>query len=332
MPSPDPTDPPAPSAAAAAWTAPPRPDRADGERRRVGVEIEFGELPVEAASRAVHRRFGGRLSFDGPHRGFVEGARFGDFAVEIDMRFAHRAASTETERRLRDAVVGLSSTLVPAEIVCPPIPWDEAHALDDLVGDLRALGAEGTKEGLFWAFGAQLNPEPPSLETPHLIETLRAFVILREWLRAEIDVDTVRRISFFAAPFPDGYCAQILQPDYAPAFPRFADDYLAANASRDRELDVLPLLKHLDCDRVIAALPNEKVNARPTWHYRLPNSEVERSDWSIGLEWDRWVRVERLAARPDLLREAATEWLRNYHSLVPRDWTPRAREIAGALA
>ena len=320
------------AASAPPWTAPPRPDRADGERRRVGVEIEFGHLPVREATEAVHGRFGGTLRFDGAHRGFVEGSALGDFAVEIDMSFAHRETDSETRRRLRDAVVGLSSAVVPAEIVCPPIPWDAAHRLDDLVADLRGLGAEGTKEGLFWAFGVQLNPEPPSLDTADLVRMLRAFTLLREWLRDQIDVDTARRIWFFAAPFPDGYCARLLDPGYRPDFPRFADDYLESNATRDRELDVLPLLKHLDRDRVIAALPNEKINARPTWHYRLPNSEVGRSDWSIGLEWDRWVRVERLAEDGARLERCAARWLENYNSLVPRDWTPFATEIAEALA
>ena len=177
-----------------------------------------------------------------------------------------------------------------------------------------------------------MNPEPPTLEVPDLVDTLRAFALLREWLRDEIDVDTARRVWFFAAPFPDGWCARILNPGYAPDFPTFIRDYLGANATRDRELDMLPMLKHLDRERVIAALPHEKINARPTWHYRLPNSEVGRADWSIGLEWDRWVRVERLAGDRERLAAAAAEWLDNYSSLVPRDWTPRARALAEALA
>jgi hypothetical protein len=220
---------------------------------------------------------------------------------------------------------------VPCEIVCPPIPWDKCHALDGLVAELRRLGAAGTREGLFYAFGAQLNPELPRLDVETILSTVRAFVLLRDWLRFEIDVDVVRRMAFFESPFPNGYCAQVLDPDYAPDLAGFIDDYLESNATRDRELDLLPLLCHLDEDRVRAALPDEKINPRPTWHYRLPNSEVERSDWSIGLEWDRWVRVERLAADPDRLARAADAWLDNHESLVPRDWTSRATALATAL-
>jgi hypothetical protein len=313
------------------WTAPPRPRRADGETRRVGVEIEFGGLPVKAAAQAVHDRFGGRLRHEGAHGAVIEGTAFGDFAVEIDLSVAHRRAQSNAAEALREAVVGLSSVVIPCEIVCPPMPWDRCHLLDSLVADLRALGAEGTREGLFYAFGAQLNPEPPSLEVAHLLPTLRAFVLLRDWLRAEIDVDVARRVWFFESPFPDGYCALILDPDYAPDLSALIDDYIEANPTRDRELDLLPLLRHLDDARVTRALPHEKINARPTWHYRLPNSEVERPDWCIGLEWDRWVRVERLAADRTMLAQASREWLHNYDSLVPRDWTDRAEELARAV-
>ena len=313
------------------WTEPPRPLRADGEVRRVGVEIEFGGLPVRDAAVAVRDRFGGVLRLDGAHNAVVERTAFGDFAVEIDLSVAHRRAKTGTGEALREAVVGLSSAVIPCEIVCPPMAWSRGHLLDSLVSDLRALGAEGTREGLFYAFGAQLNPEPPSLDVDDLLRTLRAFVLLRDWLRAEIDVDVARRLWFFESPYPDGYCALILDPDYAPDLPGFIDDYIEANPSRDRELDLLPMLRFLDEARVIRALPHEKINARPTWHYRLPNSEVERPDWCIGVEWDRWVRVERLAADRTLLAQAASEWLGNYDSLVSRDWTDRATALAQAL-
>jgi hypothetical protein len=313
------------------WTEPPRLRRADGETRRVGVEIEFGGLRVKAAAAAVRDRFGGRLRLDGAHSAVIEGTPFGDFSVEIDLSVAHRRSSSETAEALREAVVGLSSVVIPCEIVCPPMPWDRCHLLDSLVGDLRGLGAEGTREGLFYAFGAQLNPEPHGLDVAQLLPVLRAFVLLRDWLRSEIEVDVARRIWFFESPYPDGYCALILDPDYAPDLPALIDDYIEHNPTRDRELDLLPMLRFLDETRVTRALPHEKINARPTWHYRLPNSEVERADWCIGVEWDRWVRVERLANDRTLLAQASAEWLRNYDSLVPRDWRARAEALARSL-
>jgi hypothetical protein len=320
-----------PAARATPWEAPPQPDNADGARRMVGVEIEFAGVPVEAAAEAARGLFGGSLRRHSPHLIDVEDTPWGAFRVEIDMNLAHKPPAEEPEQTLRDIAIGVSSVVVPTEIACPPIPWDEAHALDALRARLRGLGALGTRESLLYAFGLQLNPELPSLETPAVLDTLRAFVLLRDWLRREIDVDPCRRVWLFETPFPMGYCARVLDPAYRPDRGRFIDDYLRANPTRDREVDLLPLCKHLDEGRVTRALPHEKVNARPTWHYRLPNSEIESPFWSIGLEWSRWVRVEKLAARPDLLAAAAEEWLDNRTRLIPRSWEPRSIEIAESL-
>ena len=317
--------------AAPRWTEPPEPSTADGRRRRIGVEIEFAGLSVPPAADAVVSLFGGDQRWEGAHRAHVEGTRFGDFRVEVDMHLAHRIMKSETERTLRDAVVDLSSTVIPVEIVCPPIPWDAAHALDDLCALLRQMGAEGTREGLLYAFGVQLNPEPPSLDIADLLATLRAFFLLRDWLRREIDVDAFRRLWQFEQPFPEGYGRLVLGPGYLPDIGTFIDDYIDWNPTRDRELDLLPLLCFLDAERVRAAMPQEKINARPTWHYRLPNSDIGAPGWSIGKEWARWVKVERLAARPDLLSEWAGRWLDNASHLLPRSWEPEAVDLAAKL-
>ena len=321
--------------AAAAWLAPPEPDVTgpDGttRRRRVGVEIEFAGVSVRAAAEAVQIRLGGTLRWEGSHRAFVEGTSLGDFRIEVDMNLAHRILKSETERSLRDAVVDISSAVVPVEIVCPPIAWDEGHALDDLCALLHSMGAEGTREGLLYAFGVQLNPEPPRLDVPCMLATLRAFLLLRDWLRAEIGVDRLRRLWQFEQPFPETYARLVLAPDYAPDLPGLIDDYLAHNPTRDRELDLLPLFCHLDETRVRHALPGEKINARPTWHYRLPNSEINTEGWSVGLEWSRWVRVERLAASPDLLADAALRWLDRASHLLPRSWERDSIALAGRL-
>jgi hypothetical protein len=317
---------------ATGWIAPPCPDlKATGRRRRIGVEIEFAGVSVEAAAEAVTQCMGGTIRRESPHRTFVEGSSHGDFRIEVDMNLAHRPLEGDTGRALRDAVVELSTAVVPVEIVCPPIAWDEAAVLDDLCSALGRIGAEGTREGLLYAFGVQLNPEPPALDAACLRDTLRAFLLLRDWLRAEIAVDRLRRIWQFAQPFSEGYAALVLDPAYAPGLAGLIDDYLTHNPSRDRELDLLPLFCHLDAERVRLALPDEKINARPTWHYRLPNAELNTDGWSIGLEWARWVRVERLAANPDLLAEAAGRWLTRRDHLLPPSWTPQSVALAGRL-
>ncbi len=313
------------------WLTPPEPDRADGARRRVGVEIEFSGLSALRAAEAVAARLGGAVRLVSPHLAFVEGAEFGDFRVELDMRLAHADVTGEIGRKMRDLAADLGATLVPIEIVCPPIPWDQAHLLDDLRADLHALGAEGTRDALFYAFGAQLNIEPPSLAPPRLLTLMRAFVVLRDWLRAEVQIDTLRWLTVFASPWAAAYCDHILRPDYAPDHEALIDDYVRHNPSRDRELDLLPILATLDEARVRAQLPNEKIRPRPAWHYRLPNSEVNAYDWSIGLEWERWVTVERLAAQPETLAQACADWRENAARMFPRDWTARGAEIAERL-
>ncbi len=318
-------------AGASPWLAPPRARTGSGATRRIGVEIEFAGVSVGDAAGLVQRHFGGELHAESAYRIHVDGTAFGDFVVEIDMSYAHKALESEMGRALRDAVVDMSSAVIPVEIVCPPVPWDAAHALDALRADLRAMGAEGTRESFFYAFGVQLNPELPTLEIGYILSCLRAFVLLREWLRREIDVDPSRRIWLFESPFPMGYCARILDPAYAPDVADFIEDHLRANATRDRELDLLPLLCHLDGPRVRRRLPAEKINPRPTWHYRLPNSEVSRTDWTIGREWARWVRVERLAENAALLRDAADAWLENHARLLPRDREAASASLAARL-
>lgn len=313
------------------WAAPPVADRADGGRRRVGVEIEFSGLDVAQAAQATARRLGGAVRTLSPHLALVEGTGFGDFRVELDMRLAHADVEGDIERTLRDLAADIGAVVVPVEIVCPPIAWDRAHALDDLRADLHRMGAEGTRDALLYAFGAQLNIEPPSLAAADLLAAMRAFVVLRDWLRADIQIDTLRRLTDFAAPWPIPYCQRILRPDYAPEIARLTDDYLSFNPARDRDLDLLPLLASLDEARVRRRAPGEKIRPRPAWHYRLPNSEVNAWDWSLGLEWARWVRVERLAADPDRLASACAEWRANVARAFPHDWETRATEIARAL-
>ncbi len=296
------------------------------------MEIEFAGLSPAAAAEAVALVAGGTARPDGPHRALVEGAAWGEFRVELDMALAHRRMEEGAGRALRDLMLDVAANIVPVEVVCPPIPWDEAHALDDLCALLARMGAAGTRDGLLYAFGLQLNVEPPALDAPTLLADLRAFLLLRDWLRAEIAVDAARDLWRFADPFEDAWCAATLAADYAPDLAGLIDDYLADNPTRDREIDALPLFCQLDEARVRAVLPREKINPRPAWHYRLPNSEIGAPGWGPGREWARWVVVERLAADPALLRAAADAWLANHDSLAPQDWTQEACALAATLS
>ena len=73
------------------------------------------------------------------------------------------------------------------------------------------------------------------------------------------------------------------------------DDYLEANPTRNRILDMLPLFHYLDSDRVEQQVDDILVKPRPTLHYRLPNSEIDDPEWSLHRPWNDWMQVEALA-------------------------------------
>jgi hypothetical protein len=119
---------------------------------------------------------------------------------------------------------------------------------------------------------------------------------------------------------------RLVAPDYWPGLSAFIDDYLDANPTRNRDLDLLPLLLHLDEPRVRAALPDEKINARPTFHYRLPDARVSDPGWSIAPDWNRWVAVERLAAERSRLDAAGATFLAFQGE--EKSWADLAERIA----
>lgn len=294
----------------------------------MGIELEFIGLDAMTSAGLVRSLFGGELDAVGQHKVHVRETRFGDFLVELDLQLLHEG---DPSNPLRVLAGELGAALIPMEIACPPITYDEAYAIDDLREALRRAGAQGTLTSPFYALGAQLNPELPSHDSAYLLSVLRAFVLLRDWLRDEIQIDTSRRLSFFASAYPGDWCNMILDPGYAPDMKGLTDDYLEHNPTRNRELDMLPFLAFLDEDRVRSAVPGQKIRKRPTYHYRLPNALIDSADWSLALEWDRWLAVERLAERPDLIEEYAAFWRENHDRLIPNDWTPLSRELRGRL-
>lgn len=276
----------------------------------------------------VRNLFGGDLDPASQYKIHVRDTRFGDFLVELDLQLLHEG---DPNNPLRQLAGDLGAALIPMEIACPPIRYDEASAIDDLRDALRQAGAQGTLTSPFYALGAQLNPELPSHDSAYLLNVLRAFVLLRDWLRDEIQVDTSRRLSFFASSFPSDWCDLILNQQYAPDMPQLTEDYMEYNPTRNRELDMLPFLAFLDEARVMEAVPGHKIRKRPTYHYRLPNALIDSPSWSLALEWDRWLAVEQLAERPDLIAEYAALWRENHARIIPSDWTPLSRELRGRL-
>jgi hypothetical protein len=82
----------------------------------------------------------------------------------------------------------------------------------------------------------------------------------------------------------------------------------------------------LDADRVRSVLPNEKINARPTFHYRLPDARVSDPGWSIAPDWNRWVAVERVAADRGRLERLGRAYLA--FPGEAKSWADAAERIA----
>jgi hypothetical protein len=311
---------------------PPIPDAADGQPRRVGVEIEFAGLNVPAAAELVREQFGGRISEEDPHRLIIKETEFGDFVVELDAQAVHADADDgegadkpllpeDVDAAARDALGKAVTGLVPVEIVSPPMPWSDLGRLAELTDALRDAKAKGTEDSFLYAFGLHLNPELPATDADTVLCHLKAYVVLADWLRELAAVDLTRRLMPHADRFPKDYVLMILDPDYTPDLTGLITDYLDHNPTRNRELDMLPLFRHLDEAAVTARLDSALIKARPTFHYRLPDCALGDPAWSPVTEWNRWVEVEELAAdgdrlanmagalRKNLLRPAAERWL-----------------------
>lgn len=294
---------------------PPVTETANGTPRRVGVEIEFSGLNIDEAAELLRSTLfpdgGGALTHPGRYEIAVTGDAAGDWEIELDFAFLKSMGRRERDdSSFGDAVEGLAEDLlrmvaervVPVEVIGPPLPMARLGELNRIVRRLREAGARGTTDDPAFAFGMQLNPEIPDPSPETVLRYLQAFLCIEDWLRERAQVDLTRRLTFFADPFPKPYARLAAAPDYAPDLGRLIDDYLDFNPTRNRALDMLPLFAHLDEARVRARIDDERVKPRPTLHYRLPNSEIDRPGWDLSVPWNDWLVVERLAAAPEALR------------------------------
>lgn len=329
--------------------SPPEPRNSSGEIRRVGVEIEFAGLPPRDTTALVQELFGGELITVSAHRLKVKDTRWGDFVIELDTQYAHpddavinagpkddsdlerhrHQVRVDFHTRTRELIGDVVTGLVPTEIVCPPVRWDELHELDALFSALRGHGAKGTNDSLLYGFGLHLNPEVPSLEVASILDHLRAYLLSAQWLREQIDIDITREVLPHANPFPKPYALKILDPSYAPDVDTLIGDYLEHNPSRNRELDMFPLFAYLRPDYPHPLFHHKLVKPRPTFHYRLPDARLSEPGWGSAVEWNRWVEVERLAAdKVELTERSAAYLARHTRSPVTR-WMEKLRDWMG---
>ncbi|MGL1832451.1 amidoligase family protein [Rhodocyclaceae bacterium SMB388] len=284
---------------------PPWLKNADGDTRRVGVEMEMSGLALDALAACVADFVGARVETRGRYERVLEGDPAGDWIVELDFDLLKRlgrearkdeSIADELGRSAEDVLAWAAEALVPLEVVSPPLPLHRLDDIERLILRLREAGARGTSDSLINAFGLQFNPELPSTDPALITACLKAFLCLYDWLSTRADIDTSRRATSYVNPFPMGYVRKVIDPDYWPDQATLIDDYLADNPTRNRALDMLPLFKFLDEVRVRRHVQDPLIKARPTFHYRLPDCDIHKPEWGFHLAWNDWVEVERLAA------------------------------------
>lgn len=293
--------------------------RAPDSARKVGFEIEFAGIDAQGAARVLAGAVGGAVESASPHFARVAGSRLGDLVLELDTRYAKAAKDPGLiDRALealgaREAAADMLAHVAPIELVTPPLAPDRFEALDQAVAALRAAGLQGTKGATLNAFGMHLNIQLVPPEPGCAIRVAGVYAFAEHWLRHVDPPDAARRATPFVDPYPGGYLralAQALENGDVPRIESFVALYAHWNPNRNRGLDLWPLLGHL-APGVCARLRGRPVaNARPAFHYRLPDSRLGQPGWSPRKALAQWDRLEAAADDPDafeVLRRACLE-------------------------
>lgn len=325
------------------YVLPGRMETQAGETRRVGFELEFAGLEFKQTVSVVSKCFEVDAHTSSQAESTIAHPTWGDFIIEVDSELAKNLARDRAEQRrhrgdeqvsddpLAEWLVNLTTELVPVEVVCPPIDMDCLNDLDGLVRALRKAGARGTAGSVVYAFGVHINPELPSLKPAVIARYLKAYVIAQDWLLRRHEVDLTRRITPYIDLYPAAYRRKAVAYDDDVTLETLVADYLDHNATRNRALDMLPLFKHLDEDRVAREVKDTRVKARPTFHYRLPNCEIDKPGWKLSESWNIWCVLEALSENGELLDELARQYRRYDSNLINLEKAPWHRTLDNLL-
>lgn len=318
-----------------------------GNPRRVGCELEFAGLPLETIARAVSEGLGGDIEKVSEAEFYVHVADGESYRIELDWAFAKSQGRSRAEARTDDGVdlnekdrlmsvlTAVAGQVVPAELVCPPLGLPRLAQLDPVVTRLRQEGALGTGESSMYAFGVHLNPEVPATDADTIRRYFQAFLLCQDWLIGQHEVDLTRRLTPYIDRFPAEYIALVLGYDDAVTVEAMMDDYVGFNPTRNRALDMLPLFRHLDDARLTAMIDDPRINARPTFHYRLPNCDIQRDGWTLAESWNPWCVVETLAEDRECLArlsEAGRDYYNKLVTLETQPWHPLLDDIYQSLS
>lgn len=276
---------------------------AAGDDRLTGIEIEFAGPTERDTGDLIAREFGGTVTEDGQHGVIVGGTRLGDIEVELDIGLRKRKDLPFLKEGL-DAFRGL----IPVEVVSPPLTRAQLTDFNSVCKSLRGIGAMGSRTGVLLGFGVHLNPEVVAPDDRFTLDTITAYGLLEPWLRNKEQIDTTRRMMPFVGAWSRGLISDLANG----TFDSLADVMQVAArhvTSRNQSLDLLPLFKHAEPDLFARLFDiTDKTAARPTFHFRLPDSRIDEPSWSLRQPWQLWRQVELVAANPDLLQALRTAW------------------------
>jgi len=295
--------------------------------RHVGVEVEFSNLDLRTSVKLVNSIFPGKIEEENKYYLQLTKTEYGDFNFELDAKLLQKMQTDGIFEKLSDLIGDISNDLdklvdktskkiVPYEIATPPIPISKMYKLDEMVEKLRLNGALGTTNSLQYAFGVHFNVEIPSEEIEDNFRLFKSFLILQKWIEIQSEVDIVRKISPFINDFPKDFIKKVIDLDYQPTKDQFIEDYLEFNPTRNRILDMLPMLAYWDEKKVRDTLPKEKINKRPTFHYRLPNSKVDQLRWGLSHEFQPWIIIELLASNEKIFNQLSKQFLEELDSTI----------------
>lgn len=294
-----------------------------GEERKIGFEFEFTGVSMEDVAAIIQNLYGGTLQKISTYVFEVTDSALGTFKLELDAQLLRekkyetylskigiRLAEFKNRQSIEDSLKELASSVVPFEIITPPISLSSLTEMNPLLHELRRHQVKGTGSSFLYAFGLHVNPEAPELREKSILNHLRAYVMLDGWIRKDARINISRRLTPFINEYDEKFIHHILQPDYQPGLNELIRDYFAFGNSRNRPLDLLPLFMHIN-EKLTATLISEEItSSRPTYHYRLPNCSLDDETWTLAEEWNRWVLVETLANDNQAIDQYSRAWLK----------------------
>ena len=315
----------------------------DGEERTVGVELEFSGVEPKQIIESITEHFNGKAVKQSVFNYQIKDTDVGDFILELDAQLLQKMVSKTDDPKPEDAVLDntviemaenllkfTAEQLVPWEVVSPPVKVSHLYKLGDLVESLRNHGALGTRHAARYAFGLHINPELSELSADNILSHLKAYICLYDWIYDKEQIDVVRRITPYIDSFKKDYIVKIIDDNYKPSMSELIADYIEFNPTRNRSLDLLPLFAHIDAECVKGLKDQHLIKSRPTFHYRLPNCDIDNQDWNLDIPWSYWLQVERVANNKKLLDQLVNEFSDDLHRLtrsIDSKWVKRCDEL-----